>query len=103
MTSQWGTQRMDAIAILKAVMRQELLQVRDRDADTGRSWVNLQETQAVLERAAAWQDAFHVWAWDTDADRARRLADRYNARYNASVTPDYDGSHLTTPGRCGRL
>jgi N12 class adenine-specific DNA methylase len=100
MTSQWGTQRMDALTIVKAVMRQEVLQVRDRDRDpdTGRTWVNLQETQAVLERAAALQDAFGAWAWDTDPDRARTLADRYNDRYNAWVTPDHDGAFLTTPG-----
>lgn len=97
-TSQWGTQRMPAAAILKAVMEQRTITVTD-DAGDGRRVLNPTETEAAREKAGALQERFAEWVWE-DTDRAARLAGTYNRMFNALVLRDYtaDGARLTLPG-----
>ena len=52
------------------------------------------ETLAALDKRAGLEDAFADWIW-TDPDRAARLEQLYNDRFNSVVLADWDGSHLT--------
>jgi N12 class adenine-specific DNA methylase len=97
-TSVWGTDRMPAPALAKAVLEQRPIQVTD-ETDDGRRVVNPTETAAAQEKAQALQERFGEWCWE-DPDRARKLAGEYNRRFNAIVLRDYstEGERLTLPG-----
>ena len=96
MTSEWGTDRADALHLLDALCNQRAVTVYD-ETDGGRRVPNPAATIAAREKAEALSDAFAAWMW-ADPDRAERLASRYNDRFNAVVLPAYDGAHLTLPG-----
>ncbi|MDP9072657.1 MAG: helicase, partial [Actinomycetota bacterium] len=95
-TSEWGTDRMDAVALVHAACNQKPATVYDYDADGTRT-VNSTATSAAREKQEALGDKFAEWVWQ-DKARAARLAEVYNARFNATVVPSYDGSHLSLPG-----
>lgn len=97
-TSEWGTARMAAPAILKAVLEQRQVQVTDPLEDGSRV-LNPTETEAAREKAGALQERFAEWVWE-DPERAERLAGVYNRTFNALVLRDYttEGQRLTLPG-----
>ncbi|RMI13224.1 helicase [Cellulomonas triticagri] len=97
-TSEWGTARMSAPVILKAVLEQRQVQVTDPTEDGGRV-LNPTETEAAREKAGALQERFAEWVWE-DPERAARLAGVYNRQFNALVLRDYteQGQRLTLPG-----
>ena len=97
-SSEWGTRRMAATAIVKATLEQRPVQVTD-EVDDGRRVVNAEESAAAQEKAAALQERFADWVWE-DPDRATRLLAEYNRRFNAIVLRDYaaEGTRLTLPG-----
>ena len=96
--NEWGTDRMPAPAIAKAVLEQRPVQVTD-EIDDGRRVVNAGETAAAVEKAEALQERFGEWIWE-DPDRGARLLAEYNRRFNALVLRDYtaEGERLTLPG-----
>lgn len=96
--NEWGTDRMPAPAIAKAVLEQRPVQVTD-ELDDGRRVVNAGETAAAVEKAEALQERFGEWIWE-DPDRGGRLLAEYNRRFNAIVLRDYsaEGERLTLPG-----
>ena len=102
-TSEWGTDRRPAGAILQALLEQRPIQVYDTDQD-GKQHLNATDTEAAREKATALQERFAEWVWE-DPDRAHRLAGEYNTRFNALVLRDYttEGEHLALPGLVKRL
>ncbi|WP_249011199.1 DEAD/DEAH box helicase family protein [Conexibacter sp. DBS9H8] len=96
--SEWGTERMRAPAIVKALLEQRAVQVTD-ELDDGRRVINPVETAAAQEKAQALRDRFAEWCWE-DPDRAGRLLGEYNRRFNSIVLRDYtaDGERLSLPG-----
>lgn len=101
-TSEWGTARRPAPDIAQAVMEQRTILVYDefKDADgTKRRVLNGDETAAAQEKAEALQERFAEWVWE-EPERAQRLADEYNRRFNSIVLRDYSaaGDYLTLPG-----
>jgi N12 class adenine-specific DNA methylase len=96
--SEWGTSRMAAPAIAKALLEQRVVQVTD-ETDEGRRVVNPVETEAAQEKAEAIKERFAEWCWE-DPERARRLLGEYNRRFNSIVLRDYaaDGGRLSLPG-----
>jgi len=95
-TSEWGTARADAVALIEASLNQRPATVYDTLED-GTRVVNPAETIAAREKQEAIDARFAEWLW-SDAGRAGRLAGVYNRTFNATVTARYDGSHLTLPG-----
>ncbi|PSL08153.1 N12 class adenine-specific DNA methylase [Haloactinopolyspora alba] len=97
-SSEWGTERMPAPAIVKAVLEQRPVQVTDETED-GKRVLNPVETAAAQEKAGLIQERFAEWVWQ-DPDRAAELQREYNDRFNAIVLRDYTtaGQHLTLPG-----
>lgn len=95
-TSEWGTGRADAVALIEASLNQRPATVYDTLED-GTRVVNPAETIAAREKQEAIDARFAEWLW-SDPDRADRLASVYNRTFNATVLARYDGSHLTLPG-----
>ena len=96
--SEWGTSRIAAGEIAKAVLEQRPVQVTD-ELDDGRRVVNPVESAAAQDKASAMQERFVDWCWQ-DPDRARRLLGEYNRRFNSIVLRDYgpEGERLSLPG-----
>ncbi|WP_420897631.1 helicase [Cryobacterium tagatosivorans] len=100
-TSEWGTKRRPATDIAQALMEQKPLIVRDDIEELGKkkSVVNALETTAAQEKADNLQERFANWIWE-DPERATRLTDEYNRRFNSIALRDYshEGDYLTLPG-----
>ena len=96
--SEWGTDRMPAPQIAKALLEQRAIQVTD-EIDDGRRVLNPEATTAAQEKGTAMQERFAEWCWERP-ERAARLLAEYNRRFNAIVLRDYtpDGERLTLPG-----
>ncbi|MDF1480333.1 helicase [Leifsonia sp. H3M29-4] len=100
-TSEWGTQRRPATDIAAAVMEQRPLTVYDEYEELGKKSrvLNPLETTAAQEKATALQERFAEWVWE-EPERAARLTDEYNRRFNSIALRDYRGAgdYLTLPG-----
>jgi len=96
--SEWGTSRVSAGEIAKAVLEQRTITVTD-ETDDGRRVVNPVETAAAQDKANMLQDRFAEWCWE-DPGRARRLLGEYNRRFNSIRLRDYtdEGERLSLPG-----
>jgi N12 class adenine-specific DNA methylase len=97
-TNEWGTSRRPAPDLLQSILEQKSIQVEDKNED-GKLVANLEETEAAQEKAEALQERFAEWVWE-DPERASRLIDEYNRRFNSLALRDYtkEGSRLTLPG-----
>lgn len=96
LSSEWGTERADAVSILNSALNQRLHTVWDT-LDGGGRVRNDPETLAARAKQESLSDRFSEWVWE-DADRAERLAGVYNTLYCSVRLATYDGSHLTLPG-----
>jgi N12 class adenine-specific DNA methylase len=99
-TSEWGTSRRDAIALLGDALNRQTPIIYDnfRDAEGKEQRVrNDTETVAAQDKMRAILARFKDWVWE-DAKRATDLVSLYNTEYNNLVAPVYDGGYLTTPG-----
>ena len=100
-TSTWGTGRMAAPTIFKALLTQSPVTVYDRvdTVDGERRVLNADETAAAVEKAQAIAERFSEWVWE-DQQRAEQLLDTYNTLFNSLVLRDFtsDGERLTFPG-----
>lgn len=97
-TNEWGTLRRPAPDLLQSILEQKSIQVQDTDAE-GKQVANLEETEAANEKAEALQERFSEWVWQ-DPERASRLIEEYNRRFNSIALRDYtkEGHRLTLPG-----
>lgn len=100
--NDWGTDRMPAPDIFKALLEQRRVQVTDPDPDhpeSNRRILNPTETTAAQEKAQLIKDRFREWVWE-DPERTVALTDEYNKRFNSLVLRDYsvEGERLTLPG-----
>jgi len=96
LSSEWGTERADAVALLNSALNQRLHTVWDTLEGGGRVR-NDPETLAARAKQDALSDRFSAWVWE-ETRRAERLALRYNELFCSTRLPTYDGSYLTLPG-----
>ena len=96
-TARYGTGRMSLGDILTAAAAQKAVQVYDTHRDGSRT-LNETETQLANEKVALVRDAWNRWIWQDDARRTQ-LARLYNDQFNTDVAREFDGSHLTFPGK----
>lgn len=97
--STFGTTRRNAVDLLGDALNGQSPKIYDtwRD-DAGEHRVfNAQETQAAQDKLTEIKEKFGDWIWRDD-ERASRLLEIYNERFNSHVAPEWDGSYLTTPG-----
>jgi len=95
MTSEWGTERKDAVTLLQAAANNSTISVYDQLDDT--RVLNHQATLDAREKQSELVDRFGEWVWE-DPSRSERLCTIYNERFNAHVPRSYNGGHLTLPG-----
>lgn len=95
--TRYGTDRADVRTILEAAASQKAIQIFDNHRDGTRT-LNEAETQLANDKVNAVKEAFGRWIWSDDA-RRQSLARIYNDQFNTDVPREYDGSHLTFPGK----
>lgn len=95
-TTTHGTARFRASDLVEQSLNGRTPTAYDEDAEGNRT-VNQPETIAAREKQQQLKERFSNWVWE-DPDRAKRLADDYNFRFNNIRLRDFDGSHLTLPG-----
>lgn len=96
-TARFGTSRMSVGQIIEAASAQKAVQVFDEARDGTRT-LNETETQLANDKVKAVKEEWDRWIWSDDARRAR-LSRFYNDLFNTDVSREYDGSHLTFPGK----
>lgn len=96
-TARFGTSRMSVGQIIEAASAQKAVQVYDESRDGTRT-LNETETQLANDKVKAVKEEWDRWIWSDDARRAR-LSRFYNDLFNTDVSREYDGSHLTFPGK----
>lgn len=96
-SAKWATGRASLSEVLEAAANQRTITVRDRiDENTTR--VNEAETQLANDKVAAVAEEWQRWVWAED-ERREKLARLYNDMFNTDVARDYDGAHLSLPGK----
>jgi N12 class adenine-specific DNA methylase len=93
-----GTARFRASDLIEQSLNGRTPTAYDEDADGNRT-VNQPETIAASEKQQQLKDRFRDWVWE-NRERAERLAQDYNFRFNNIRLRDFDGSHLTCPEWC---
>lgn len=96
-TARFGTSRMSVGKIIEAASAQKAVQVFDEARDGTRT-LNETETQLANDKVKAVKEEWDRWIWSDDARRTR-LSRFYNDLFNTDVSREYDGSHLTFPGK----
>lgn len=95
-TNTWGTERADALSLIKNTLNLQSVTVFDRLEDETRV-VNPVETANAREKQELIKQEFKEWIWK-DEDRRNRLVKLYNEQFNFIKEREYDGSHLTFDG-----
>lgn len=98
-SQRFGTGRVTVQAVLEAAANQKTMQVFDSHADGTRT-LNETETQLANEKVNAVKEQWGRWIWEDDA-RRENMARLYNDIFNTDVPRNYDGAHLTLPGKVG--
>ncbi|WP_262525588.1 PLxRFG domain-containing protein [Agrobacterium tumefaciens] len=96
---QWGTDRAPVGTVLSAVLNGQTITINDRTTD-GKSVVNQAATDAANEKVERVKAEWRKWLWQDDT-RRDDLARLYNDTFNTDVIQQFDGSHLTLPGKVG--
>lgn len=96
---QWGTDRAGVGTVLSAVLNGQTITIHDRTTD-GKSVVNQAATDAANEKVERVKAEWRKWLWQDDK-RRDELARLYNDTFNTDVIQQFDGSHLTLPGKVG--
>ncbi|HVO24219.1 MAG TPA: helicase-related protein, partial [Candidatus Margulisiibacteriota bacterium] len=94
--NEWGVHGASFSRLFEDALNQRSTTVTFRD-DEGKTHTDVQKTVVAQEKQRAIQDEFERWVW-ADADRAKRLSDKYNWEVNNLAIPTYNGDHLTLPG-----
>jgi len=95
-TNTWGTNRADALSIIKNTLNLQSVSVYDT-LDDNRKILNKVETASAREKQEAIKEKFKEWVW-SDEERRNRLVKIYNEKFNSIIPREFDGSHLTFEG-----
>lgn len=95
-TSEWGTPDRSPQEILSAVLNNQSITIRVKDAQ-GKTRTDDTATTEANEKADKMRKAFESWIWQ-DAKRTGELVKIYNRTFNNIAPRRFDGSHLTLPG-----
>lgn len=96
---KWGTSDVYVFDIVDDTLNSRMTTVYDIiKTETGETRkINRKATIAAQAKQAEIRTAFEKWIW-SDPDRAERLAQIYNQKYNIWRRRQYNGDHLTIPG-----
>jgi N12 class adenine-specific DNA methylase len=96
---RFETGRVSLSKVIEAAANQKTLSVYDTHDDGSRT-LNETETQLANDKVNLIKEAWNRWVWQDDA-RREQLGRLYNDTFNTDVPRDYDGAHLTFPGKVG--
>lgn len=96
LNKRWGTERMGFESIVNKVLSGQRISVYDEINDT--KVLNEVETSLANQKAEEILGKWDDWLMK-DADRRGRLVRAYNDLFNSYVQPEFDGSHMTLPGK----
>ncbi len=96
-TTEWGTDRRNAVELLEDALNLRTPTVYDHDADLDRDVVNVPATEAARDKQEKIKERFKSWIWQDD-ERCERLARKYNDEFNNIRLRTFNGDHLTLPG-----
>jgi N12 class adenine-specific DNA methylase/SAM-dependent methyltransferase len=91
-TTEWGTRERSAYDLVQDALNL-VPTVVYRTLDDGTRIKLEAETLAANDKKQALCERFAEWVWE-DPERAARLEHVYNDRFNSTVLPTWDGSHL---------
>jgi len=97
-TTTHGTARFRASELIEQSLNGRTPTAYDEDAD-GNRIVNQPESVAAREKQQQLKNRFRDWVWE-DRERAARLAQEYNFRFNNIRLRDFDGFLPARPLRC---
>lgn len=98
-TADWGTADRNITALVEHALTGRPINIT-RTVRTGDSKSTVTDTTAIEaanDKLRAVKDEFASWVW-RDGDRADRLVQVFNDKFNTTVPRTYDGRHLTMPG-----
>ena len=98
--TKYATDRASIMKVLEAAANQKQIQVFDEDRSTGTRTLNEAATTAANAKVELVKSEWKSWIWSDDA-RRERLTRIYNDTFNTDVQREFDGSHLTFPGKVG--
>ncbi|MBI5255282.1 MAG: hypothetical protein HY855_02195 [Burkholderiales bacterium] len=98
-TADWGTLDRHAGELLEHALTGRPIRIT-RSVGHGKDATTVFDataTEAANQKLDAMREEFSNWIW-RDAERANRLVQVYNDRFNTTVPRAFDGRHLTLPG-----
>ncbi|OLF81964.1 hypothetical protein AWH63_10520 [Marinobacter sp. C18] len=97
--SRWGTKRANAFTLLDNLWTSTNPKVQDPIPGTEptRYKLNVEETLKAQAKYDEIRDAFDRWIFKKP-DRAQRMVDLYNEKFNTTVLYEPNGDHLVFPG-----
>ncbi|MCU4750307.1 UvrD-helicase domain-containing protein [Streptomyces sp. G-5] len=99
-TEDWGTADFHGYELISLALNSRAPVVHDIVIQPDGSEKRVRNEKATMlaeSKQQAIQQRFAAWAWE-DPDRAERLAEDYNRRFNSYVPRRNDGRHLTFEG-----
>lgn len=93
---RWNTPRRSILEIASAVLNSK--SIRITATAHGRTYVDQEATDAANQRAEELKNMFPNWAFQ-DEGRRDILVNRFNERFNVRKKREFDGQHLTLPGK----
>lgn len=95
----YGTDRVSVDKVIEAALSQKPISVYDTNGDGTRT-LNRDKSEAANEKVNRVNQAWETWLFEDDA-RRRELVQIYNELMNTTIKREFDGSHLTLPGKIG--
>lgn len=95
LSQKWGTARANTVTLVTHGLNSQDVVIYDGLGEDRA--VNQSETVAAQAKLLEIREEFERWLW-SDPQRASRLSDAYNEKFNSVRVARYDGSHLSTPG-----
>ena len=91
-STEWGTSDADAYRLVEDALNLRATIIYREDS-AGKRVKAIAETMAANDKRTEIEDRFADWVWE-DPERAARLEAVFNERFNSTVLPTWDGSHL---------
>jgi len=98
-TATWGTARAPFPGLFSDMLNSSRTAIYDPPSEPGGSRTfNQAETDSAADKKRDIAEAFDEWVFK-DSARRQELTQLFNDRFNTRVNRQYDGSHLTMPGK----
>lgn len=91
---RWGTKYVDAVDLLEQALNSQEPTVTKRTGPLRKEETDLDQTYEARDKQKKIKEEFERWLWSNQT-RAERLARLFNDRFNVTIRPYFDGSHLT--------